>query len=252
MERFLLNAVYRNILKINGKIFPQHKGRDIMSVLSVNNPLANGYGLDIQSIRKRLEEEQNSENLQLNNETYRRSQTASLFESDDRQKEENIFDETQNSLSYTDLASLTAEIAENLGITGKVTYNDMIAYRDKLSEDFQETVKAGLAELGVDEDADFRLSMNSDGTIQVSSNHKDKAKIEQYFKENPELAEDYEKIQVLNQVENARKNSGMNLSDAYEKAKLLSYSSGMVNNMALAMTGSGSLASILSGFNRTV
>lgn len=229
------------------------------SVYSINNPLSNGYGLNVYSIKKKLVEEENADSQSLagvltQNGSLPATKLVEKEVAEPVSEQAPAEQDTAFAMTNEQLAALVEQIAGEIGIQGKITYSALIAYRDGLSADFQETVKNGLAELGVAEDADFRLSLDENGELQVSSNHKDKAKIEQFFKENPELADSYEKIQTLNQVEQARQNSGISLSDAYEKANLLSYTSGMLGtNSALAMTGSGSLASLLNtGFSLTV
>lgn len=230
-----------------------------MSVYSVNNPLSNGYGLNVYSIKKKLVEEENTDSQNPADILSQNGSQANTVTASSTKLTEKEFVEWEtlpqsSQMTNEQLAVLVEQIADEIGINGKITYSALIGYRDGLSADFQETVKNGLAELGVAQDADFRLSLDENGELQVSSNHKDKEKIEQFFKENPELAESYEKIQTLNLVEQARQNSGISLSDAYEKANLLSYTSGMLGtNSALAMTGSGSLASLLNtGFCLTV
>lgn len=224
-----------------------------MPIYSVNNPLSNGYGVNVYTMKKKLEEETQEQSL-LDTLTPKTALGKAAEEEEEKKKQNSTLEELLSSTGESDnLAEQVEIIAKQLGITGKITYNKLLAHKEEISASFQETVKQGLQELGVDPDADFRLSLDEDGTIKVSSNHKDKAKIEQFFKENPGLAETYTQIQTLNQVEEARKTGGKNLNDNYEKNNLLSYINKTGLQSALAMTGEGSLATLLNtGFNLTI
>lgn len=226
-----------------------------MSIYSVNNPLANGYGINVYSLKKKQEQE-NTENPDSQNILTRHlASLAQTAEDITPQAEQSEEEKSYPAKDNAELSLLVEQIAEELGMQGKITYSALLDKRDQLSEEFQETVKNGLKEAGVAEDADFRLSLDEEGKLLVSSNHKDKAKIEQFFKENPDLAKTYTKIQTLNQVEEARKMSGTDLKDAYEKANLLSYTSAFIfgGNSALAVNGDGTLTSLLNtGFSLTV
>ena len=224
-----------------------------MSVYSVNNPLSNGYGVNVYSLKKKLEEETKEESL-LDSLMQKTSLGKAMEEEEDKKKTNSALEELTASAAQSDnLAEQVEIIAKQLGITGKITYTKLLAHKEEISASFTETVKEGLQELGVDPNADFRLSLDEDGAIKVSSNHNDKAKIEQFFKENPGLAETYTQIQTLNQVEEARKMGGKNINDAYEKNSLLSYMNKSGLQSALAMTGEGNLAALLNtGFKLTI
>lgn len=223
-----------------------------MSVYSINNPLSNGYGINVQSLRKKLEEEEKKNPTLLDSLAPNKQVVGDAEEASEDEK--TLLDKISTAAANCDnLAEMVEKLAEELGIEGKITYNKLLDHKEELENAFQEKVKNGLAELGVDPEADFRISLNDDGTIKVSSNHKDKAKIEQFFSENPGLATSYQQIQTLNQVEEARKMGGKNIDDNYERPNLLSYMNKMGTNAALAMNGQGSLASLLNtGFNLTV
>lgn len=237
---------------LNRQKLPEGKN---MSIYSINNPLANGYGINVYSLKKKQEQENAEDPDSQNILTRHLASLAQTRQNQDLQEtqenEENAFPAKDNA----QLALLVEQIAEELGMQGKITYSSLLAARDSLSAEFQETIQKGLAEKGVAEDADFRLSLDKEGNISVSSNHGDKAKIEQFFKENPSLANMYTKIQTLNQVEEARKMSGTDLKDAVEKAGLLSYTSALMlgGNSALAVNGDGTLTSLMNtGFSLTV
>lgn len=78
-----------------------------------------------------------------------------------------------------------------------ITFNDIDAYRKELEAKFTESVKADLAELGVDPEIEFTLVVDAYGAVQVLSDHADKAVVEQYLKANPEKVEEFKEIQAM-------------------------------------------------------
>lgn len=232
-----------------------------MSVYSVNNPFSSGYGLNPYAVRRKAED--NNADSQKEQQFGPEQNLAEILTKPSRpvpaeawkgEMELGGMLGAENAKPYNpnfkSLAILVSEAAKDLGIEGKVTYNDLLKHRDKMVEDFQAKVKDGLSQAGVDSNADFRINLDENGNIKVSSNHKDKAKIEQFFKENPSLSKDYQHIEALNQVEETRKNQGVDLSLAYKDGQLMSYGSGInmtALKMSMAMTGAGSLATILNG-----
>ncbi len=239
-----------------------------MSISSVNNPFFSGYGLNPYAVRRKADENNTEaqkdsqygpdKNLaEMLTKPTRPSTPADAWSGD---MEMGGMLGAENAKPYNpsfkSLAVLVSEAAKALGIEGKVTYNDLLKHRDKMIEDFQDKVKKGLTQAGVAPNADFRINLDENGNIKVSSNHKDKAKIEQFFKENPSLSKEYQHIEALNQVEETRKNQGVDLSNSYREGQLLAYGSSLnmtALRMSMAMVGSGSLATILNGgFNTTV
>lgn len=225
-----------------------------MSVYAINNPLSNGYGVNVQQLRKKLEEAKNPTIL----DTLDNSSSSSQYiEEKLAAIKSQIPTEEQDCSGTSDtdnLAEMVEKLAGELGIDGKITYNKLLSHKNELTGQFQLAVKTGLAELGVAPDADFRISLDENGELQVSSNHKDKAKIEQFFKDNPQLAERYGQIQTLNKLEEARSSGLQNISDTIDTTRLVSYMNRMGGtSSALAMTGEGSLAALLNtGFKLTV
>jgi len=146
------------------------------------------------------------------------------------------------------LSNLSFSAAQALG-KSSVTFNDLLEYRDILTAEFSKKMEEGLKAAGVADDADFRISLNADGEIEVKSNHADKAKIEKYFADNPDLAADYQEIESLSKLEQTRKTQDYDMKAIYTQGRALSMSSLMMNQAPtnMAVTGGGSLASILSG-----
>lgn len=141
---------------------------------------------------------------------------------------------------------------ETLGLSGQnLTFNELLQHGEELTEIFSAKVKTGLTVAGVSSDAQFNLTLESDGSLKVHTNHPDKAKIEKFFKDNPGLAEDYQMIEGLNELETTRKNNNVDLNSAYSQGRLLSMSTSYTGSNAMAMNSSGHLTSFLSGINTT-
>lgn len=80
------------------------------------------------------------------------------------------------------------------------TFSDIEDYRQKLEADFSAAVKSDLKEMGVGEDIEFTLVLDSSGNLQVISDSKDKAAVEAYFKDNPKMGDVFKHIQALSNL----------------------------------------------------
>lgn len=162
---------------------------------------------------------------------------------------------TTSSLAY--LESLATSAAEDLGLSS-VTFSDLVAHKDYLVEEFSSLVSEGLEEAGVSSDADFRLSMDENGSLLVQSNHADAEAIQAFFDANPQFVEAFEHIDALDQLEQTRLNNSYDLSSVYSQSMQASISSSMSTGyssqaITMAFTEAGSNMSILqlSGINTT-
>ena len=117
------------------------------------------------------------------------------------------------SLDYlSQLSSVLKEIAPNA--TGKLTFSMVEDYRKQLEEEFSAKVREDLTKLGVDKDVEFRVVTDEKtGGVSVITNSADKAKIEKYFKDNPDMVKKFQKIQTLSNLEKARKAEGYSPQD---------------------------------------
>ena|GEM_PF-4884758 len=99
----------------------------------------------------------------------------------------------------TRLKEILAQIPRGAG--GKLTAKDILDYKNKKLEDFQETIKSGLSSRGVDENITFSLGLKR-GTdeLAVFSKHPDKKKVEAFLKERPELAEEFKNLKTLDNL----------------------------------------------------
>lgn len=125
-----------------------------------------------------------------------------------------------------------------LGSSDKVTFQDLLNYREELRQNFEATVKKGLREKGVDEDVNFQVVSDGNGGVKIITDSPDKAKIEAYFADNPKLVEQFNQIEALTNVEAARKSSKLDVKAMRQRIE--------VESMTAWFTGSGqSVGSIL-------
>ena len=89
------------------------------------------------------------------------------------------------------------------------TWDDIEKYRKALEADFTKAVKADLAEMGVDPDIQFTLVMDAYGQVSVVSNHPDKAYIEEYLKDNPEMVDTFKHIQALSNLKRSQQRAAV-------------------------------------------
>jgi len=117
------------------------------------------------------------------------------------------------SLDYlSQLSSVLQEISPSA--SGKLTFSAVEEYRKQLEEEFSAKVREDLTKLGVDKDVEFRVVTDEKtGGVSVITDSPDKAKIEKYFKDNPDMVKQFQKIQTLSNLEKARKAEGYSAQD---------------------------------------
>lgn len=89
------------------------------------------------------------------------------------------------------------------GEDGKVTTDGLSAALDSLVNEFEEKVKSDLQALGVDEDVEFTVTYDEGtGALKVTScsDSESAAVIQQYFDENPDLADEFYNITMVSKV----------------------------------------------------
>ncbi|CAK7009157.1 MAG: hypothetical protein DELT_00371 [Desulfovibrio sp.] len=144
------------------------------------------------------------------------------------------------------------------------TFSDIEDYRQKLEADFAAAVKSDLAEMGVDEDIEFTLVLDASGNIQVISDHEDKAAVEAYFADNPEMVEVFEHIQALSNLKKSQQKAA-SLGNSLAKDLKISLQGEALNAFfdatesstsdyfsQIANFGSGDTTSYLLGLKTTV
>lgn len=105
------------------------------------------------------------------------------------------------------LALQLRSLFEGMKLSGgsQVSFASLQKYREGLEASFSETVRKDLLALGVDKDIEFRLASDGQGGVSVVSNHADKAKVEKYFKDNPDMVAKFNDIQALTGLDQTRK-----------------------------------------------
>ncbi|WP_028571456.1 hypothetical protein [Desulfonatronum lacustre] len=84
---------------------------------------------------------------------------------------------------------------------GKLTFQDVLNYKESREKEWSDSFKADMAALGVNTTTSLSLSLDpSTGLIEANGNHPDKAVVDQYFLDNPDMAEMFEKDVQLSKL----------------------------------------------------
>ena len=86
----------------------------------------------------------------------------------------------------------------------RFTFNDVEEYRKNLEASFSDAVKSDLLEMGADPEIAFNLVLDGNGNLSVSSDHADKAIVEAYFEDNPEMVNVFKHIQALSNLKKSQ------------------------------------------------
>lgn len=152
------------------------------------------------------------------------------------------------------LASALSGAMDELGLSAndRLTFQTLMEYRDRLQEQFTEKVKKDLRELGVDENVNFRLTSGSGGSgVEVVTDSEDRAVIEKYFKDNPDMVKQFEKLISLNKMEETRKSQNIDVKAIRSRIQMESMTAWYSDsNSFMAFTGQG--AAYYSGLNALV
>ena len=92
----------------------------------------------------------------------------------------------------------------------------MINNLDEITAEFKDDLQSQLRNEGIDCDQPFKLTVAYDGKVVVSGDHPDKAKIEKYFEDNPEMRDRFADISV-HTVLKRHLEAHMEFAEAYEK-----------------------------------
>jgi len=112
----------------------------------------------------------------------------------------------RSGLSAYGSGSVRDQVADILSLVprkgGKLTFDDLFAYRDKLEKELTETVSADLETLGVDISKDLVLGLDKSGKVVAQAGHPDKELVDRYFAANPDLADRYAAALKVNGLAN--------------------------------------------------
>lgn len=145
--------------------------------------------------------------------------------------------------SVSGLSSAVAKVLKEMNLPEgeRMTFAQVEKYRQKLESDFTAKVRKDLTDLKIDPKVEFRLVEGSDGGVSVISSHADKAKIEKYFKDNPSMVTQFQKIQTLTNLEQARKEQKVDPKALRTQLQM--------ESMAMWFDQSGSVGSSMMDFN---
>ena len=100
--------------------------------------------------------------------------------------------------------SRALDIIRQMKADGIKVNSDSIAEKlSGLEQEFAEQVKRELKDRGIDENVDFRVSLDEEGKVKVYSTHKDAKAVQKYFDDNPELAEKVADIEALSSLKSS-------------------------------------------------
>lgn len=161
------------------------------------------------------------------------------------------------SATLQNLAAIASAAMDSMGIgkTGRVTFGQITAYKEKLEKEYGEKLEADLEKLGVDSTIKFQLKMGEDGKLEVVSDHADKAKVQKYFDDNPDMVKKYKEIQALADLDTARKSMQVNPTDLRKRIQVESMAAwwGQSGNSTSSIADfSGGDLSFYKGINTTV
>ncbi len=89
----------------------------------------------------------------------------------------------------------------------RITFETIETYRQTMEKQFSDNLREALRKKGVDPAIEFKLVADANGDVKVISDHKDKASVEQYLKDNPRMVEQFQHIQALSNVQRTAENS---------------------------------------------
>lgn len=97
------------------------------------------------------------------------------------------------------IRTLLADIPRKDG--NRLSFNDIVNFRDSMEKDWDAVVASDLKGLGVDMSQKIRLMHDpATGSVTSGSDHADKMKVDQYFASNPDMADDFETILQLGKL----------------------------------------------------
>ncbi len=105
---------------------------------------------------------------------------------------------TSSNFSYQGASTVSSMIEliqysmEAMGVSEneRVTFSQVDAYKEELSKEFSKELSARITATGVNTDAFFSVTLDTEGKILINSAHEDKAKIQSHFSSNPNFGTD--------------------------------------------------------------
>lgn len=129
------------------------------------------------------------------------------------------------------------------------TFNEIERYRQIKELEFTAQIKEDLKELGVDPEVRFTLVVDSTGKVSVLSDHADKAVIEQYLANNPDMVEDFKHIQALSNLKRTQQKASAQGSEFTRDLKTTLQSEALQAFFATMDNGGQDYFSQIANFN---
>ncbi len=130
---------------------------------------------------------------------------------------------------------------EGLGLNDNqsVSFGQILEYKDEIQDNFSSKVADELEKLGVPKDAKYTIATDYEtGDIVVSSDSEYKEKIQNYFNNNPEIVEEFQKIQYLSNLERTSSTAGIAEAQAVTKQQLQSMAASFYSNPSSSIMSS--------------
>ncbi len=113
-----------------------------------------------------------------------------------------------------------------LGPNDKVTFSRINEYKAQQQENFSQKVEAGLKEIGISADTEYQIVTKYEGEgVDIVTESPEKSKIELFFKDNPELVDEFKEIQYLDNLTKTLNNENISQNMNMTRIQLQSMSS---------------------------
>ena len=163
---------------------------------------------------------------------------------------------TQLKKQNVDSSAVSLRLGASGNVQVTVKNSDLADAQEVLGKSsLGQTLYSGLSSLGVDANVKFTLQVNTDGSVTVVSDGADQAKIQQFFNDNPKLVKQYQQIEALSGLDDARKAMQISPSEMRKRIQVESMAawwSGSSNASSYFGSYSEGNMSVLAGLNRSV
>ncbi len=119
--------------------------------------------------------------------------------------------------AYTSTGDALASLKEN-GIP--ITRESVATEIERRELQFQLLVSSSLKALGIDEDIEFKITLDDNGKIIVNSSHEDKDKVQNFFDSTPELAEKFKNLESLKNLSKSMERTPVSMTSLRKSIQL--------------------------------
>ncbi len=121
------------------------------------------------------------------------------------------------------MASAAESVFASLGLHdhNKISFAKINEFKDEKKAEFSKEVEAGLEEVGIDKNTEYQLVTNYSGEgVDIITDSHEKAKIQQFYVDNPHLIEEFKELQFLDNLEKTRESENISENLSLTKAQL--------------------------------